>query len=140
VILLDTNVLVYAVGANHPLQEPSRRLIEAAASRRVTTALAVIQEFLHVFGLSRPRSVAATTARDYAEALAPLIEPTISDLTLAIDLYARHRRLEAFDALLAAMAINRDVDALVTADRAFQDVPGLQALDPRAPELARMLA
>ena len=30
-ILLDTNVLVYALGKPHPLREPSRRLMEAVS-------------------------------------------------------------------------------------------------------------
>ena len=47
-IVLDTTVLVYAVGAEHPLREPNRRLIDAIATGRVdaTTTAEVIQEFV----------------------------------------------------------------------------------------------
>lgn len=138
-ILLDTSVLVYALGTEHPLRDASRRVVEAAVTVRVTTALVVIQEFLHVFGLARPRHVAADAARSYAIAFEPLLAPDADDLGLAVELYERHTRLEAFDALLAATALNREVAALVTADRAFADVPGLRALDPRAPELIELL-
>jgi len=139
VILLDTNVLVYALGTEHPLRDTSRRAVEAAVTVRVTTALVVIQEFLHVFGLARPRRIAADAARSYATAFEPLLAPDADDLGLAVELYERHARLEASDALLAATALNREVGALVTADRAFADVPGLRVFDPRAPELAAML-
>ena len=34
-ILLDTTVLVYAKGQDHPLRDPCRELIEAIADRRI---------------------------------------------------------------------------------------------------------
>ncbi|MGO9322650.1 MAG: hypothetical protein ACLQBY_17865 [Solirubrobacteraceae bacterium] len=47
-IVLDTTVLVYAKGAQHPLREPSRRLIEAVTERELqaTTTVKVIQELV----------------------------------------------------------------------------------------------
>ena len=49
-IVLDTTALVYAVGGEHPMREPSRRLVEAIAAGRIeaTTTVEVIQEFVHV--------------------------------------------------------------------------------------------
>jgi predicted nucleic acid-binding protein len=35
VILLDTTVLVYAKGEDHPLRDPCRELIAAVADRRI---------------------------------------------------------------------------------------------------------
>jgi predicted nucleic acid-binding protein len=51
-IVLDTTVLVYAVGADHSLRRPCRDLVEAIAERRIeaTTTVEVIQEFVHVRG------------------------------------------------------------------------------------------
>lgn len=47
---LDTTILVYAKGADHPLRDPCRRLIAAIEEGRVlaTTTSEVIQEFVHV--------------------------------------------------------------------------------------------
>ena len=49
VIVLDTTVLAYAVGADHPLRAPCLRLVRAIAEGEViaTTTIEVIQEFAH---------------------------------------------------------------------------------------------
>ena len=49
-IVLDTTVLAYAVGADHPLQVPCRRLVRAIADGEViaTTTIEVIPLTLHI--------------------------------------------------------------------------------------------
>ena len=49
-IVLDTHVLAYAVGAEHPLRAPSRSVVAAieAGTLRATTTVGVVQEFAHV--------------------------------------------------------------------------------------------
>ena len=48
---------------------------------------------------------------------------TTSDaVDTALDLYERHEELDAFDALLAAVALRERVSALVSADRAFAKI------------------
>ncbi|AGL26143.1 hypothetical protein J113_04715 [Mycobacterium tuberculosis CAS/NITR204] len=69
-IVLDTTVLVYAKGAEHPLRDPCRDLVAAIADERIaaTTTAEVIQEFVHVRARRRDRSdAAALAAPDYAE-------------------------------------------------------------------------
>ena len=73
-IVLDTTVLVYAKGDDHPLRSPARELIEAIADQRIeaTTTPEVIQEFVHVRARRRGREDAANLGRDFAELLSPL--------------------------------------------------------------------
>ena len=68
-IVLDTTVLVYAVGVDHPLREPCQQLIRAIADGTIlaTTTTEVIQEFTHVRARRRDRKDAAELARDYIE-------------------------------------------------------------------------
>jgi uncharacterized protein len=68
VILLDTTVLVYAKGEDHPLHDPCRDLIAAIADRRLdaTTTVEVIQEFVSTSErdagiVAMPLSLDATT-------------------------------------------------------------------------------
>ena len=141
-ILVDSNVLVYAVGADHPMREPSRRLIEAiqAGTLVATTTIYVIQEFVHVAARRRPRRDAVGLARNYATLLGPLLLPSGDDLEIALDLFARHERLDAFDVLLAASGLANDAEALVSADTAFGSVPRLRHVIPGTPEFDRLLA
>jgi hypothetical protein len=138
-ILLDTTVLAYAVGDDHPLREPCRRVLAAHADGRVTatTTVEVLQEFLHVRARRRPRSDAAGLTAAYAEALSP-VETTGDDLRRGLDLFVELPALGAFDAVLAAVAISRGA-ALLSADGAFATVPGLSWVDPAGSELGRLL-
>jgi predicted nucleic acid-binding protein len=121
VILLDTTVLIYAKGQNHPLRDPCRELIEAVADRRIeaTTTVEVIQEFVHVRARRRDRTDAASLGRDYAELLSPLLSPTIDDLNAGLALFERTQALGAFDAVLAVCTARAGLRALVSADSGF---------------------
>ena len=139
-IVVDTTVLVYAVGADHPLREPCRELIGAIAAGRLaaTTTVEVLQEFVHVRARRRDREDAARLARDYLDLLAPLLVVGQDDLREGLRLYTRSDRLGAFDAVLAATAGRADAAAIVSADAAFAeaDVTGVV---PDAHGAARLL-
>jgi predicted nucleic acid-binding protein len=138
-IVLDTMVLAYAVGDEHPLREPCRRLLAAHGEGRLeaTTTVETIQEFVRIRARGRSRADAVELGRHYVVALNPLIT-TAADLERGLDLFQRHTTLGAFDAVLAAVAIGANAEALVSADRAFASVPGLVWLDPATPALGRL--
>lgn len=133
-IVLDTTVLVYAKGAEHPLREPCRELVEAISEGAVqaTTSVEVIQEFVHVRARRRGRQDAAATGRDYAELLSPLLSVTREHLQQGLAMFERTDRLGAFDAVLAAAAAASRATALVSADTAFAAVGDLVHVVPDA--------
>ncbi|MFT4214641.1 MAG: type II toxin-antitoxin system VapC family toxin [Microbacterium sp.] len=141
-ILLDTTVLLYAVGAEHPLREPCRAVIAAAGEGRVTatTTVEVLQEFAHVRARRRGRDDAAMLTERYATLLAPLVVVEADDLVLGMRDFRDHEAIGAFDAVLAAVVQRREhVTALVSADRGFATVARLPWLDPGADDfLARV--
>ena len=47
-----------------------------------------------------------------------------------IDLFETHTGLDARDAVFAALALNRGIDAILATDRAFDEVGGLERIDP----------
>jgi predicted nucleic acid-binding protein len=131
VILLDTTILVYAVGTDHALQQPCSELLELVAegSVRATTTLEVIQEFTHIRALRRTRGDAAALGKNYAIGLAPLVQPELDDLLDGLELFRRVTSLRSFDAVLAVVARRRGW-LLASADRAFARVGGLTHLNP----------
>ena len=133
-IVLDTTVLVYAKGADHPLRDPCRRLITAAVGGEldVTTTPEVIQEFTHVRARRRGDADAAALGRDYAELLAPLLVVDRLQLDRGLRLFESVGGLGAFDAVLAATAIDAGADSLVSTDRAFAVVDELEHVFPDA--------
>jgi predicted nucleic acid-binding protein len=140
VILLDTTVLAYAVGSDHPLREPCRRLLEAHAGARIeaTTTVEVIQEFAHIRARRQGRDDAVRLARRYAAAF-DLLVTTPEDLDHGLELFERHPALGAFDAVLAAVAMDRGADALVSADGAFGAITGLPWIEPATDALSQLI-
>jgi hypothetical protein len=139
-IVIDTTVLAYAVGDEHPLRDPCRRLLAAHADGRVeaTTTVEVIQEFAHIRAHRRTRPDAVRLARRYMAAFSLLVT-TPDDLDRGLGLFERWPALGAFDAVLAAVALDRRAEALVSADRAFASVPGLPLVDPASPAMMRLI-
>lgn len=133
-IVLDTTVLVYAKGADHPFRDPCRKLVSAIAEDRIeaTTSVEAIQEFVHVRARRRGREDAASIGRDYAELLSPLLAVTRDDLRTGLVIFERSERLGAFDAVLASAAIARGATVLVSADGDFAGVTGLTHVVPDA--------
>jgi predicted nucleic acid-binding protein len=131
-IVLDTTVLVYAKGADHPLRDPSRRLIAAVADRELqaTTTVEVIQEFVHVRARRRGRADAVALGNDYSDLLSPLLAITGDHLRHGLSLFEHAEQLGAFDAVLAAAALSAGANALVSADTGFAAIPNLSHVVP----------
>src|ERR1700759_2456427 len=141
-IVLDTTVLVYTVGADHPLREPCRQLIRAIADGTVlaTTTVKVIQEFTHVRARRRDRKDAAALARDYIELLSPLLIVEETDLREGLRLYEEKSGFGAFDAILAAAAHGAGAAALVSADAGCGSIAAIRHVVPDAEGIRRLLS
>lgn len=140
-ILLDTTVLVYAKGQDHPLRDPCRELIAAVASRRLeaTTTVEVIQEFVHVRARRRGRADAAALGRDYAELLSPLLAPDAEELSAGLALFERNAALGAFDAVLVACAVHKGIRSVVSADTGFAGLNVIAHVFPDQAGVAALL-
>jgi len=139
-ILLDTTVLVYAVGADHPLRTPARALLQGVAEGavRASTTVEVLQEFTHVRARRRDRADAAGLARDFATALSPLTTITADDLFAGLTQFEEHDNVGAFDAVLLA-ATQRCGARLVTADRKLVATAPGHVLDLAGPALTSLV-
>ena len=130
-LVVDTNVFVYAVGNADPLRGRAQILVEAVerGDVRVTTTPEGVQEFLHLRASRGERPAAVDQAHDVMQMCSPLLEANGADVEHALALFSQHRRLDAFDCLLAAAAMRSDATGLVSADRGFREVPGLHWID-----------
>jgi predicted nucleic acid-binding protein len=121
VIVVDTTVLVYAVGSDHPYRDPCRTLVEAISQGdvRATTTVEVVQEFAHVRARRRGRDDAVQLASSFADLLAPLTHVRDTHLRVARELGA---------------------STIVSADRAFGTVQGVEHTIPDEAGVAALLA
>jgi predicted nucleic acid-binding protein len=129
---LDSNVFLYATGREHPYRESCRALLEAVGEGAVIgeTSVEVVQEAAHV-------RVRRTGRREDARELADRIGRSCTvhafeqtDLARAIEIFVAGESLPMRDAVHAAVALNRGLEALVSADRDFDRVPGISRVDP----------
>jgi predicted nucleic acid-binding protein len=129
-LILDTNVLIYAIGAEHPLKKPAQRIVRALEGGAVeaTTSVLVLQEFTYVSARRRGEEEAIRFARAYVDLLEPLLAVEQDHLMTALDLVASVG-LRPSDALIAAASL-QTTQTLVSADRDFSRVPGLNLVYP----------
>lgn len=140
-ILIDVTVLAYAVGEPHPLRDGCRRLLEAhgEGSIEVTTTVETLQAFTDLRLHHRPREDATNLTRHLANALRPIVT-TRADLERALTLMDAHPALGPSHAILAAVALGHDAEALVSADPAFAGVAGLRWVEPGSSAADLLLA
>lgn len=120
-IFVDTNVLMYAVGGEHPLRREARTFFENALGQgdQLATSAEVLQELLHAY-LPVNRLETLDAALTLAEARLAVVWPVeAADVRLARGLVTRHPGLGARDLLHLATCRRREVAELKTFDRAL---------------------
>lgn len=130
--LYDTAVFVYAVGSEHHYRKPCRAIVASARSGELAgeASVELVQEFAHVrIRRTGDRPGALALARAVGE-LCRLHGFEPPDLPLAMTLLEHHTGLQTRDAVHAATAINRGIRKILSPDRAFDAVPGLDRIDP----------
>jgi len=130
--LYDTAIFVYALGGEHPYREPCREIVRRATGGDLQgeASADLLQELMHQRARrTGDRLGAAKAARSVAMlAWWHSVEP--NDVQRGIDLFEMHNELSGRDAVFAALAINRGIDAILSTDRTFDAVHGLERIDP----------
>ena len=129
-IFVDSNIPMYLVGADHPHKAIAERMLERAVinGETLVTDAEVVQEILHRY-----------TAIDRRDAIGPAFEALLRvvDDVLPIDLptVERARSLleagtgpSARDAIHVAVMQAAGIERVMSFDRGFDRVPGLERL------------
>ena len=121
-IFVDTSVLMYAVGRDHPLRPTARRFFAEATTDQqpLATSSEVLQELAHAY-LPVERTQALAAALRIVERTGMEVWPVErDDVILGIDLAARHPALGARDLCHLASCQRRGVTRIRTYDRALK--------------------
>jgi predicted nucleic acid-binding protein len=126
-ILIDSNVPMYIVGASHPNKVAALRILEKAIMdrQRLVTDAEVLQEILHRYVSINRR-----------EAIQPAFDTllTLVDSVLAVDqetmleakqIVMGHPRLSARDAVHLATMRRHGIDRILSFDSGFDGFPGI---------------
>ena len=129
-ILVDSNIPMYLVGAPHAHKSDTRRLLEKVVSERqsLVTDAEVLQEILHRY-----------VAIDRRDAIQPAFDALIGivDQVLAVDrsiaerakqIVLEYRQLSARDAVHIAVMEHHGIEQIMTFDSGFDGFPGITRL------------
>jgi len=130
VILVDSNIPMYLVGAPHAHKSDARRLLERVVTerQRLVTDAEVLQEILHRY-----------VAIDCRDAIQPAFDALLGivDQVLAVDraiaelakqIVLGYRQLSARDAVHLAVMQHHGVEQIMTFDSGFDAFPGIRRL------------
>lgn len=130
-VYLDSNVFLYAIGAEHRYREPCRELVRAAGERRLRaeTGVETLQEVVH-HRRRRGDPGATDRAREIIDICTIVHGLRPEDATAALVLMDRHLDLPARDAVHAATALAHGLAILISADTDFDALSELRRIDP----------
>jgi predicted nucleic acid-binding protein len=133
-ILIDTNVFMYAGGGPHPNRDPSIELLRAASTGRVDAMIdaETLQEILYRYRAIRRWDIGNRVYALVRNAV-PFVAPVTAEaLDEARDLMDSIEDLSARDAIHAVVAIREADGRICSYDGHFDSVPGLMRLEPLA--------
>jgi len=132
VILVDSNILMYAAGTDHPNKAPSLAWLERVARDEIeaTVDAEVLQEILHRYR-AIGRWVEGRAVYDLTRRLFPIVIPITAEvLDLARVLLDEQEDLMARDALHAAVVEAHGLEAICSYDQDFDRLSGLKRVEP----------
>lgn len=131
-VFLDTAVIMYAAGTPHPLRDPCRQLIEAVVDQSLDGVISaeVIQEILHRFSTGDRRPLGAAMAESALDVFAPVLPITERVMREMPVLFLQHPALTARDLIHVATCRVHGIDVIVSPDRGFDGIEGLNRIDP----------
>jgi hypothetical protein len=127
VILVDSNIPMYLVGAAHPNKEIARRLLEEAitAGETFCTDAEVLQEILHRYVAIRRREE-IDPAFDALLGIVDVVFPIErADVERARRVLRSAPTLSARDAIHVAVMLGRDVERILSFDAGLDGIPGI---------------
>jgi uncharacterized protein len=129
---LDTNIIMYAVGKDHPHREPCRVVLERVERDEVdiVTSVEVLQEVLHrYYSLNRP-DLAELAYRSLEKGCEQILPVAKVDLDRAFDLLKAHSGIRSRDAVHAAVMLNNGLMHILSTDTHFDYIAGITRVAP----------
>lgn len=134
-ILVDSNIFMYAAGSYHPNKIPSIHFLHKAAAGEYECCInaEILQELLH-----RYRAIGRwSDGREVyllAREIVPIIHPVDADLiSKAFEFMDLHPNHMARDCVHAAHCMILDLEAICSYDGDFDSIEGIRRIEPDIP-------
>lgn len=129
---LDTNILMYAVGSEHPLKKPCLSILEKVGKDEITavTDTEVFQEIAYRYWSQRKWTVALEVLKNFEPLFAEIYPVERDHLPPYYELLSDYPDLSPRDAIHAAVMRANQLRKIYTTDRAFEKIPFLKVYGP----------
>jgi predicted nucleic acid-binding protein len=129
-ILVDSNVPMYLVGAEHPHKVDARRLLERAIAekRRLVTDAEALQEILHRYVAIRRRDAIQPCFEVLLEVVDEVLPVDLDIVERARDIVIGHPELTARDGVHLAVMRENGIEEILSFNRHFDGLPGIVRL------------
>ena len=131
-ILVDSNIFMYAAGADHPHKMPSLAFLQCIARGETEAVIdaEVLQEILHRYR-AIGRWEEGRRVFDLARRIVPAVAPvTVEILERTREILDAHREIKARDALHAAACEAIGAESICSYDRDFDAITGVIRIEP----------
>jgi predicted nucleic acid-binding protein len=130
VILVDSNVPMYLIGAAHRHKADAQRLLEAAlgSGQRLVTDVEVLQEILHRYVAIGRRDAIQLCFDALLGVVDEVIPIERSDVERAKAIVLERHALSARDAIHVAVMERRRILEVLSFDQGFDSIPGIRRL------------
>jgi predicted nucleic acid-binding protein len=132
IVFVDTSVLMYAAGGEHPLREPCRTIVDGIGRRSISavTSIEVVQEILHRY-LSIGRAAGGIAlAEETMDLFAPVLPITHALMRRVPEIARRYPALSARDLIHVATCIHEGITEILSTDRGFDAVQEVRRIPP----------
>ncbi len=132
VIFLDANVFMYAAGKAHPFKQPCQQILQAVEAEQLPAAtnVEVLQELLYRYSHIQLLDKGIQLCRYILEYPLTILPVTPADMTFALGLLSQTQDLPPRDAIHAATMQTNTITQILSADKHFDRIAGIQRLDP----------
>ena len=127
-ILVDSNVPMYLVGAAHPHKTDAQRLLERLAvdNRRLVSDAEVLQEILHRYVAIGRRDAIQPAFEALLSIVDDVFPITVATLERARDVVLGSTTISARDAIHVAAMQQHGIEEILSFDRGFDGVAGIR--------------
>ncbi len=134
-VFIDTNIPMYAAGKDHPLKKSCLDILESTAKGEIEafTDTEVLQEILYRYFYINQRETGFEVFDLFATIMDGSILPVRhSDIMLARLLAEKEEtfKLSPRDLIHLAVMLNNGMRHIVTTDRGFKNIPGIEVIAP----------
>ena len=129
---LDTNVLMYAVGTEHPLKKPSLEILRKVKDGEITavTDTEVFQEIAYRYWAQKKWSLATEVLKKYQYLFSEIFSVERQHLEIYYELLSEYPVLSPRDAIHIAVMKSHHLKNICTMDKAFKKIPFLKVCFP----------